>query len=301
MSIRVMISLILLMLVTTVAWAQASSEEQVERARKLVELQEAVTQAEQALKLLEAASPRDEAAIALAKDALAQRQAVLAAFLFDPTSREELQKLADSRFAGFGFGIAIGATIDTGGRDRIDEATVDAAGIVRVDRDSNTRANFMLESHYFFTPGYHKRQQTEDGKMIRDASTGNLVPLVNLRDTPARDFRCSDYWSCKCFGIMPGDWGWGPFVSIQPGSEDIIEAVGAGLMLGFKRAAILAPRLAPDLGDSFNIGAGVVLDPNAKVLGDGVNENQPLPAGETSVRLKETTQYGIVLLFSYSF
>lgn len=93
-------------------------------------------------------------------------------------------------------------------------------------------------------------------------------------------------------GVDEGDWGVGPFVAIQPGENDIVSAAGLGLMIGFRR---------PNESGSWNIGVGVVFDPDTKTLGDGIRPNQPLPAGETAIRYKERAQKGVVILTSFSF
>lgn len=175
--------------------------------------------------------------------------------------RTRIQNEADTRFAGFGFGVALGVTLKAGKRQIVNSATVDPNGLVRIDRDNNTTANFILESHYFFTPNFH-------------------IPIFN---------------------VEPRNWGTGPFVAVQPGTENIIQAVGAGWMIGFKRSSIIAPGLSPNRGDSFNIGLGVMLNPNAQVLGDGIEKDKPLPGTETAIRLKKTTELGWLLTFSYSF
>lgn len=89
-------------------------------------------------------------------------------------------------------------------------------------------------------------------------------------------------------------FGLGPFVAVQPGSEDIIDAVGFGGMIGFKRDSELLGQ------SSFNLGIGGVVDPDSTVLADGIRENQPLPAGETEIRFKEKSQWGLLFLTSYS-
>ncbi len=183
--------------------------------------------------------------------------------IVETSEQDKLKKDADQRFAGFGFGVALGVVSKAGRRDVIQSASLDANGIVRVDRDANTTANLILESHYFFTP--------------------------ELRFLP---------W---VFDATPGNWGHGPFIAIQPGTQNIIESVGVGWMLGFKRSSIVAPDLARDRGDSFNLGLGIMVNPNAQVLGDGITKNQVLPAGETAVRLKSTTELGWLFVFSYSF
>jgi hypothetical protein len=88
--------------------------------------------------------------------------------------------------------------------------------------------------------------------------------------------------------------GLGPFVAIQPG-EDIINAIGGGFMMGFRRA---------DTGNSFNIGVGWVADPKTKILGAGLSEGQPVPLNAqgqpVAVRYEEDDQYGIVVLTSFA-
>lgn len=172
---------------------------------------------------------------------------------------ERLKTLADERFAGFNFGVALGVIVKAGKRNLIQSASLDPNGIVRIDRDNDTTANLILESHYFFTP---------------DATF---------------------------LGIEARNWGIGPFVAVQPGTENIIQSIGGGLMLGLKRSSILLKEVARDRGDSFNLGFGVMVNPNSKVLGDGIQKNQPLPGGETVVRLKTTTEMGYLITFSYSF
>ncbi len=173
----------------------------------------------------------------------------------------KLKALADSRFRGFGFGVALGVTIDLGSNDRIDEASIDSNNIVRVDKESNVNAGFLLESHYFFTPDY------------------NLL------------------W----FGPEAGDWGVGPFVAVQPGSDDIIEGAGIGLMLGMKRADLFMKDIQSDLGDSFNLGVGFFVNPDEQILRDDFEKNEAAPTGATEVRFKKKHQTGLVVLFSYSF
>lgn len=93
--------------------------------------------------------------------------------------------------------------------------------------------------------------------------------------------------------VFKGRLGWGPFVGVQPGTDEIIEAIGVGIMLGLRREGTE--------NSSWNIGIGYIVDPNVNVLGDGFVANQPPPGAETAIRLKETSQEGILVLFSFSF
>lgn len=165
---------------------------------------------------------------------------------------------AQREFAGLNFGVGLSLTHDLGGNDRVDSASV-VNGIVRVDNEDNDIARIMLESHYFFTP---KRP----------------------------------FWFNS--NIVESQWGWGPFVALQPGTNEIIEAIGLGVMFGFKRKK---DENGEKDTSSWNIGLGLVVDPNVKVLGDGIEENKPLPSGETEVRFKEKSQWGALIISSFSF
>ena len=98
------------------------------------------------------------------------------------------------------------------------------------------------------------------------------------------------------FGLKKGQLGWGPFVAVQPGTEDIIEAFGVGLMVGFRP---FDPKgIAGNA--SFNIAIGAAFDPNVQVLGRGFREDRPPPEGEDSIRFKETDQVGVLAMFSFT-
>jgi hypothetical protein len=123
-----------------------------------------------------------------------------------------------------------------------------------------------------------------------------IIRVKNSDNSRARIMLESHYFfkpRSKFFGLEKDMWGVGPFVAIQPGSEQIIEAIGLGIMFGFRRAL--------DKPESFNLGFGIVIDPNTQILGDGLIANQPLPAGETEIRYKETSQAGAMAIASFSF
>lgn len=91
----------------------------------------------------------------------------------------------------------------------------------------------------------------------------------------------------------------GPFVALQPGTNNIIDAIGIGWMWGLP----FGLSSGSERKGSWNIGAGVTAEPNAKTLGDGINKNQPLPSGESSteVRTQNRTLLGVMILMSLSF
>ncbi len=150
----------------------------------------------------------------------------------------------NKNFAGWDWGLGVSLTVDTGSRDRVEEASI-IDGTIRVNKDNNAIPRIMLELHHFIWT-----------------------------------------WSDDTVGL-------GLFSGIQPGGDDIIDAFGGGIMMGFRK----------NKTDflSFNIGVGVMVDPNTKVLGDGFVANQAPPGTETEVRFKETEQIGILVLVSTSF
>ena len=95
------------------------------------------------------------------------------------------------KFAGINFGVGISLTHDLGGSGRVSSAIVDDNGIVRVEKESNDVARVMLESHYFF-----------------EKNEGHTF-----------------------FGLTEAEkWGHGPFLALQPGTDEIIEAIGFGCL-----------------------------------------------------------------------
>ncbi|TZG26438.1 hypothetical protein [Sphingomonas montanisoli] len=159
-------------------------------------------------------------------------------------------------FGGIEFGVGAAFTYDLGKHNRIRDASV-VGGVVRVKNSDNVKARLVLESHYLFTPKV------------------SFLGLISNR-----------------YEKQP-KWGFGPFVALQPGSDAVIDAIGAGIMVGFRRS--------PEATDSFNIGIGVMYDIDSKVLGDGIEENQPLPPGEIDIRYKQREQSGFLVMSSYSF
>ena len=179
-----------------------------------------------------------------------------------PSLAQEGEDDGTRKFAGLRFGVGLSLTLDTGKNDRVDEAQI-VDGLTRVDKESNARARIMLESHYFFTPERKKK------------------------------IRGTDRYKTGLFGVNNGSWGIGPFIAIQPGTDEIIEAIGAGVMIGFKRK--------DQKSSSWNFGIGAVVDPNVQILGDGFEANEAPPGNEEQVRFKEKAQVGVLLMTSFSF
>ena len=125
-----------------------------------------------------------------------------------------------------------------------------------------------------------------------------VVRITDENDSSARLMLETHYFFRPPFraqqlGVEAKDWGVGPFVAVQSDDNDLLGAVAVGLMAGVRQPG--SDRR------SFNFGVGVLVDPNSRVLGDGVLANMPLPAGETVVRFKEEAQYSVILITSFSF
>ena len=133
--------------------------------------------------------------------------------------------------------------------------------------------------------GHHDRvidAMLDENAIVRITNQNDAIPRIVLE---THYFFADSLSACGC----------GPFVAIQPGTDQIIKAIGVGGMVGFKKD------VKANGNDSWNIGLGFVFDPNTKILGDGVEENKPLPTGETNIRFKVADQIGIILVFSFAF
>jgi hypothetical protein len=175
-------------------------------------------------------------------------------------------------WGGLGWGLGLAANFDVTGK-RVANATL-VNNIVRVDdATSNVNVGFVLEAHYFL------REFTFGGD-------GTSVPLCIKIDR-------------YCMEVAHG-----PFVAIQvgggtsavPKATDVATAYALGWMVGLRH-----PNLTTSPTSSWNLGVGVRVDPNTKLLGDGIVANQPLPAGETAIRYKNEPRFGLMLLSSFSF
>lgn len=94
------------------------------------------------------------------------------------------------------------------------------------------------------------------------------------------------------------NFGWGPFVAIEPNGSGgtAIGSYAIGGMIGFRRK----DQPSMEKG-SWNLGVGYIVNTNVKTLGDGINENEPLPGSEKTIRYKYTNQPGWCFIVSFSF
>lgn len=188
--------------------------------------------------------------------------------------------------SGIDFGVGISVRFPGGSNERIVEAEL-VNGIVRVTKEEDALARLMAETHYFFSPNRPLLGWLFRGRpaCIKYKVEGEAKTCVQT-DTSTRVDQ----------GIAsPGDWGFGPFLAFEPGSDDIIEAVALGIMVGLRRHNNGKPTQ-----QSFNVGVGYAIDPNVRLLGDGIRKNEELPEGETEIRFKTKSQRSLVVLVSFS-
>jgi hypothetical protein len=84
----------------------------------------------------------------------------------------------------------------------------------------------------------------------------------------------------------------GPFLGLVMSGEGAIDTAILGYMWGWRQ---------PSSTQTLNVGVGASISPAAQVLGDGITADQPLPPGETEVRYKKVTKYGIAVTVSFGF
>lgn len=158
-----------------------------------------------------------------------------------------------------GFGVALGFRWNVLKPDLVNDATVDANGIVRVNTRSNTAAGMWLETHYFFT-------RSKNG--------------------------------------VQSNFGHGPFVGVQAGSDQIIQAVGLGYMVGWK-VGDPPPAGSDKRRMGFGLGFGYAAVPSAKTLGDEFVANQPAPKGPDGkplpVRFETRDKGSVMVILSVTF
>ncbi len=84
-------------------------------------------------------------------------------------------------------------------------------------------------------------------------------------------------------------------MAVTATNDDVIAGFGLGWMIGWK------DNRTPADSSAFTLGLGIMLDGEVKSLADGIEDNQPLPAGEPAIRFKEETRASVLLLVTRSF
>lgn len=177
------------------------------------------------------------------------------------TKEEADKKAAETDFIkGVKFGAGIMANILTGGRTPVESAHV-VNNIVRVDEEGRAQVGVVAEFH-------------------------TLWPMCIGKSTSTGKHKI---YTC---GEDAAQLGVGPSIGLKLGSNNIIEAIFLGPIFAF--------RPNPKSTNSFNVALGGIIAPKVKVLGDGIENGQPLPVGETEVRYKKVNKFGYAILLSFA-
>jgi hypothetical protein len=171
-------------------------------------------------------------------------------------AKQKAEEQANKQLLGIKLGAAFGLTHSS------EAAVVEAVltnGLVRITKSQNANVGIWFETHRLFRSG---------DLFAKDVKTEAGVEISRLQAAI------------------------GPFVAVQSSNDRLLDALGAGLMIGFRQPG-------SDSG-SINIGVGVALDSKYKVLGDGIQENQALPSGETEIRYREKSKFRLMVLFSFA-
>jgi len=181
--------------------------------------------------------------------------------------QKKMGEIADADVKQFwkGWGVGLISNFAIGHKKPVKTAIIAANNIVRVEEEEDVKYGLGLEFHKFLFSTSWKYAKT-------------------------------DLWTWAL--------AFGPYVSVFPGNNNIIDSIGVGFVFGFIGGRKQNDAKPSDRNKlSLNIGIGGYVDPSTQVLADGFEDNTALPSGETSVRFKKVTQYGVqgVLSFNYEF
>jgi len=91
--------------------------------------------------------------------------------------------------------------------------------------------------------------------------------------------------------------GMGPFVAVQPGTDQVISTVGAGWMIDWKVDATSRK--------GFGLGLGYAARPQAKTLGDEFVDGKPAPLGPNGqplpIRFEIRDKGSLLAVLSFTF
>lgn len=163
------------------------------------------------------------------------------------------EAVARKQFAGINFGVAIGVLVPLYRNTRIEEAVLVPSDPANPDAPKVVRAT------------------------VRKSVDARLLLETHY------------FFQPTAYPLF----GWGPVIVVQPGTDDIVEGAGLGMMVGWRREA--------KTSDSFNLGIALFMERRVKDLGEGITEDNPLPIGETEIRYQQKSAVSAVLLGSFSF
>jgi len=254
------------------------------RAEDRTALADAVGQKAIALDIAETDRKQKELALGQARETLEAKGRNLVKTYCDKDIRDQIRQrvINERRLDALALGKAdAGTEPDAGAEDAADEAEQQYKNFKGI--------NLGIGPSVFFDVGGKPR--------IKDAEVVNGRVVVEEEEpySPGIMFE-THYFFTPCYEFLyvpAGRWGFGPFVGLQTSTEDVIDALAFGMMYG--------ARHADDAKGSFNLGVGIIIDPNKQILGKHIVEGGPVPAGQTDVPTKEVSAVGLVLTVSFSF
>ena len=141
------------------------------------------------------------------------------------------------------------------------------------------RIKFGPAAVYVHDLGKEDRFAEDGAKLVN-----GIVRIEKYQNRTVRGFLETHIWVKE-----PGQtqFGHGPFVAFEVIGDDPFGGAAVGYLWGIKRIGSGNTK-GKNNGTSstfgFNIGVGIAVHPNARVLGDGLTANEPLPMGEMDVR-----------------
>jgi hypothetical protein len=180
-------------------------------------------------------------------------------------------------WGSMGFGVGVGMMFLH--QPQILDASLDN-GIVRVKDEEEISKGLWLETHYLF-------DKYAPGRVAEYRKEGKEATAKGVSRKSIDEFSLDHHYvSC------------GPFIGLQldtTGQQDIVNSIAVGGMVSLKRTPINDPD-----NSALNIGVGYTWT-KINVLGDRVHANQPLPGGETSLRMKKVEEQGLMVIISFNF
>lgn len=168
-----------------------------------------------------------------------------------------------------------------------------ASGACAADEEKKPDAKPSKEESFWDTFGVGLAVTTNLGKerSIQEAQLVNGIVRVTSERQVVPRLMLEKHW------YLRDDWkgGYKPGLFVGAsllGDRQVMDAVALGFLAAFK----------PNSGTTttHNLGIGIALQPYSRVLGDGLSKNQPLPAGETQIRYKETNRTALILFYTYT-
>lgn len=130
------------------------------------------------------------------------------------------------------------------------------------------------------------------GQAVEEAQLVNgIVRVVSERDVVPR-LMLERHWYFT-YDFNNPHFRQGIFVGASLlGDKKLMDSVSLGWLVAFK----------PNKGDSaiHNLGFGIAVEPYSRALGDGIEPNKPLPAGETAIRYKEKNRMAAVVFYTFT-